>query len=208
MKKFLIWLLEPIRLFIFRLKWRKINSFNETRAVNRFHLDNVSVGRNTYGPLEVLYDAGNGKLSIGSYCSIADNVKFFLGGGHNYKRISTFPFQTKTYMGLHLLKRDEYIDIVVEDDVWIGYDVIVLAGSKIGKGSVVGARSIVSGEIPPYSIYVGNKVIKQRFPENVISKIKDIDFSKVEHNIGDKYQSYCTQELNESNVDEILRSFV
>lgn len=208
MKKFLIWLLEPIRLFIFRLKWRKNNSFNESRAVNRFHLDNVSVGRNTYGPLEVLYDAGNGKLSIGSYCSIADNVKFFLGGGHNYKRISTFPFQTKTYMGLHLLKRDEYIDIVVEDDVWIGYDVIVLAGSKIGKGSVVGARSIVSGEIPPYSIYVGNKVIKQRFPENVISKIKDIDFSKVEHNIGDKYQSYCTQELNESNVDEILRSFV
>ena len=208
MKKFLIWLLEPIRLFIFRLQWRKINSFNETRAVNRFHLDNVSIGRNTYGPLEVLYDAGNGKLSIGSYCSIADNVKFFLGGGHNYKRISTFPFQTKTYMGLHLLKRDEYIDIVVEDDVWIGYDVIVLAGSKIGKGSVVGARSIVSGEIPPYSIYVGNKVIKQRFPENVISKIKDIDFSKVEHNIGDKYQSYCTQELNESNVDEVLRSFV
>lgn len=208
MKKFLIWLLEPIRYLFFRLKWRKINSFNETRAVNRFHLDNVSVGRNTYGPLEVLYDAGNGKLSIGSYCSIADNVKFFLGGGHNYKRISTFHFQTKTYMGLHLLKRDEYIDIVVEDDVWIGYDVIVLAGSKIGKGSVVGARSIVSGEIPPYSIYVGNKVIKQRFPENVISKIKDIDFSKVEHNIGDKYQSYCTQELNESNVDEILRSFV
>lgn len=208
MKKFLIRIMEPVRLLFFRMRWRKKNGHNDTRAINRFHLGNVSVGEKTYGPLEVLYDAGNGKLSIGSYCSIADNVKFFLGGGHNYRRISTYPFQTKTYSGIKSLDRDKDLDIIVEDDVWIGYDVIVLAGSKIGKGSVIGARSIVSGEILPFSIYVGNKVIKKRFPESVLNKIKNIDFSKVSHCIGDSYQSYCTQELNESNVDEILKCFV
>jgi acetyltransferase-like isoleucine patch superfamily enzyme len=115
------------------------------------------VGKATYGPIEVLYDSGTARLSIGNYCSIASNVKFFLGGGHNYRKISTFPFQTKVYKGYGSSNRTEKLDIIVEDDVWIGYDCIILSGSRIGKGSVIGARSVVTGIIPPYSVYVGNK---------------------------------------------------
>ena len=56
-------------------------------------------------------------------------------------------------------------DIVIEDDVWIGFGVLIMSGVKVGKGSVIGARSIVTKDVPPYSIFVGNKVIKKRFPD-------------------------------------------
>ena len=63
------------------LRWRMINRHNSSFAMNCFHPENVSVGKETYGPVEVLYDNGSGRLSIGNYCSIAKNVKFLLGGG-------------------------------------------------------------------------------------------------------------------------------
>lgn len=138
------------------------------------------------------------------YCQ---GCKVLSRGGHNYLRISTFPFQTKIYGGVGSKKRDEDLDIYVEDDVWIGYDTIVLAGARIGKGSIVGARAVVTGTIPPYSVYVGNKVIKKRFPEEIINKISHIEFSKITHFKGDKYEEWCTKEVTPSNVDKILKSF-
>lgn len=92
--------------------------------------------------------------------------------------------------------------------MWIGYDCIILPGARIGKGSVIGARSVVVGVIPPYSIYVANKVIKKRFDDEIIKKLKDIDFSKVEHKFGDAYQRYCTDCITEENVEEIMNAFV
>lgn len=200
-------ILKPFSLGLFKIKWRKNNRHNNTHAINQFHFNHVDIGKETYGPIEVLYDNGSGFLSIGNYCSIAQGVKFLLGGGHNYKRISTYPFQTLSYKGLRSKKRDSSIDIIVEDDVWIGFDTIVLAGAKIGKGSVIGARSIVTGLIPPYSVYVGNKVIKKRFSDDIIKKIEGIDFSDIRHVKGDAYQEYFDCELHEDNVDVILKTF-
>lgn len=68
------------KLQFFSIKWRKNYQHNETYAENSFHMENVKVGSNTYGPIEVLYDTGRGRLTIGNYCSIAPKVKFFLGG--------------------------------------------------------------------------------------------------------------------------------
>ena len=100
------------------------------------------------------------------------------------------------------------MDIIVEDDVWIGYDCIILSGSVIGKGSVIGARSVVKGTIPPYSVYVGNKVIKRRFSEELINRIKGIDFSKINHTKGDQYQSFCCTTVNNENMEGIINAFV
>ncbi len=207
MKQFIIKIAKPFYMAYFRYNWRLHNRHNESHAINRFHWRNVNVGKATYGPVEVLYDHGTSRLSIGNYCSIAKGVKFLLGGGHNYRKISTFPFQTKVYNGYGGATRDEKSDIVVEDDVWIGLECIVLAGSRIGKGSVIGARSVVTGIIPPYSVYVGNKVIKMRFPDEVIERIKDVDFSQVCLTNGDAYMKYCNTELSDSNVEEIKCAF-
>lgn len=207
MKRIIVSILKPFYMLYFRYIWRRHNRHNETYAVNRFFLDHVKVGKGTYGPLEVLYDSGAGRLNIGNFCSIAKHVKFLLGGGHNYRKISTYPFQTKCYHGFGSRGRSEEIDIVVEDDVWIGYDCIVLAGSKIGKGSVIGARSVVTGNIPPYSVYVGNKVIKKRFSEDIIKIVESIDFSNICHKSGDEYEGFCNKELTIENALLIKEAF-
>ncbi len=98
-------------------------------------------------------------------------------------------------------------DIIVEDDVWIGYDALILSGVKIGKGSVIGARAIVSKDVPPYSVYVGNSIIKKRFPESIIDKISTIDYSSINHSKSDPYQQYCQTEVTAENVDMIISHF-
>lgn len=98
--------------------------------------------------------------------------------------------------------------IIIEDDVWIGYEVLIMSGVTIGKGSVVGARSIVTKDIPPYSVFVGNKVIKQRFDSSSIEKIKGIDFSQINHYVGDEYQDFCQTEIGLENVDDIVSKFI
>lgn len=83
----------------FRMKWRCHNRHNETTAMNRFHINNINVGKKTYGPIEVLYDGGAGRLTIGNYCSIAKDVKFFLGEGITIVELALIPFNQKCIQG-------------------------------------------------------------------------------------------------------------
>lgn len=83
-----------------------------------------------------------------------------------------------------------------------------MSGVTIGKGSVVGARSVVVKDIPPYSVFVGNRVIKQRFEDSIIEKIENIDFAQIDHTIGDEYQKFCQTEIDETNVEEIVQVFL
>lgn len=82
-----------------------------------------------------------------------------------------------------------------------------MAGAKIGKGSVIGARSVVTGTIPPYSIYVGNKVIKKRFSDDIIAAIKNIDYSRISHQKNDVYEQFCNDEITVDNVEKVKHAF-
>ena len=198
--------LRTIKLSYFKYKFRLKNSHNRTYPKSNFPMASVSVGKGTYGPLKVIWMSGKEtKLSIGNYCSIGPEVTFLVGGEHNYKRISTYPFQTFVYNEKTIDRKNN--DIVIEDDVWIGFGVLIMFGVKVGKGSVIGARSIVTKDVPPYSIFVGNKVIKKRFPDVVIDKLLDLDFNTIAHKKGDLYQSYCQNEVDADNVDNIINKF-
>lgn len=125
----------------------------------------------------------SGKLKIGEYCSISTRVSFFLGSNHNTKRITTWLPDSSSYDISPELKTNG--DIIVEDDVWIGMGAVILSGAKIRTGSVIGAYSVVSGEIEPYSIVVGNpgRTVKKRFDDRqieILLKSKwwtwDVDF--------------------------------
>ena len=194
-----------IKIIRFNDKWRKNNKNNFTTIGTFFPLEKVNVGRFTYGKLNVhYYNQNNESLSIGSFCSIADNVHIFTGGEHNYKNISTYPFK-------NILSRNEIQEaiskgpVVIDDDVWIGYGSIILSGIRIGKGAVIGAGSIVSKDVPPYAIYAGNKVIKYRFNENIINKLLNMNLNDInEENLKDKYEILYTG-LNDENVEEIIR---
>ena len=99
------------------------------------------------------------------------------------------------------------VDIIVEDDVWIGYGALILSGVTIGQGSIIGARSIVTKDVPPYSIYAGNKVIRKRFPDEIIQKLSTIDFEKIHHQRGDSFEAVWDVELNLENFEEIWETF-
>ena len=181
-------------------QWRKQNAHNLTTVSEWCPIDKVQVGKYTYGQLNVhWYGKEEECLRIGHYCSIAGEVHFVMGGEHDYKRISTYPFSEKIY--------HEELDgicrgpIIVEDDVWIGFGTIILSGVTIGQGSVIAAGSIVTKNIPPYSVWIGSSVRKTRFSGRIIDELKKVDYSKVEP---ERYRKYLKSEVTEDNVSEIV----
>jgi acetyltransferase-like isoleucine patch superfamily enzyme len=118
--------------------------------------------------------AGNAILKVGKYCSISNSVTFILGLEHKPEWLTTYPFSVveadcRNYS--YPIKTNG--DIVVGNDVWIGYEALILSGVHIGDGAVIGARTVVAKDVPPYSIVVGNpgKVIKYRFSPEVVEQL-------------------------------------
>lgn len=208
-----------IRLLAFREKWRENNPGNKTIAGTIFPLEAVHVGDHTYGTIYVHYyrqdrelNGLNGGaerqdkvcLTIGACCSIAQNVHFYLGGEHNYRTLSSYPFK-------NIITRNRIAEsisrgpIVIGDDVWIGSEVIILSGTRIGQGAVIGAGSVVSGEIPPYAVYAGGRILRYRFPQKIRDKLAGFDFSRLDwERIEQDFDPFYT-ELTEENVDMILQ---
>lgn len=196
---------RAIKQDLFSKRWRKLNSHNQTIAVNRFDMQKVKVGNMSYGPLEVFgWGAINESLTIGNYVSIASDVRFLLGGNHFYNNFSTYPFKVK----LGLSQNEAYSNgpIIVEDDVWIGIGVMILSGVTIGKGSVIAAGSIVTKDVLPYSVVGGNpaKTIKMRFNDLLINQLLQFDFSSLDHNIIKQEIDLFYNDLDHQSYQEIV----
>lgn len=200
-------IISLFRFLVYYYRFRKRNRHNNVRPANIIPSPNVAVGHHSYGDLHVVWLAPlSTKLVIGNYCSLGPDVKFLVGGDHNYHRISTWPFQSLVYHQ-PTLGNEKNRDIVVEDDVWIGMESLIMSGVRIGKGSVIGARSIVTKDVPPYSVFVGTKVVRKRFPDTIINKIQVIDFNVIEHTHDDDYAAFCKTEVTDDNADEVLGKF-
>lgn len=175
--------LDKIKLYRMQRCWRKRNVHNATFALNMFNMDLVKVGNATYGGIKVLSFNLQEKLSIGNYCSIGPEVVFILSADHALDHISTFPFRVKCLhnSGFEGISKG---DIIVEDDAWIGYGAIILSGVHIGQGAVIGAGAVVTSDVPPYAIVGGNpaKVIRYRFPKELLEGLCRIDYSKIDLN--------------------------
>lgn len=193
-------------------KWRKQNNHNNTsignipkESLSVFSLDKVSVGKMSYGALNIhFFGASNEELKIGHFVSIASDVKFIMGGNHNIKTFSTYPFKAVVlHMGNEAWSKGP---IIIEDDVWIGTNALILSGVTIGKGSIIGAGAVVSKDIPPYAIVVGNpaKVIKYRFDDSLRSKLMGFDFEKIDINFVNRNLDRLYADLN----DDVLLSIV
>ena len=122
------------------------------------------------------YPINQDKLIIGKFCSIACGAKFiFNSANHSLSSLSTYPFPiffeewdldvkniTKAW--------DNKGNIVIGNDVWIGYEAVILAGVTIGDGAIIGTRAVVTKNVPPYTIVGGvpAKPIRKRFPQETI----------------------------------------
>ena len=122
------------------------------------------------------YPVNQDKLIIGKFCSIACEAKFlFNSANHSLSSLSTYPFPI-FFDELDLDVKDitkawdNKGDIVIGNDVWIGYEAVVLAGVTIGDGAIIGARAVVTKDVLPYTIVGGvpARPIRKRFTQETI----------------------------------------
>lgn len=135
------------------------------------------------------YPINNDKLKIGKFCSVACGAKFlFNSANHAMASLSTYPFPL-FFEEWGLEKKDvakswdNKGDITVGNDVWVGYEAVILAGVTIGDGAIIGTRAVVTKDIPPYTVVGGipAKPIRKRFDDKTICellKIKWWDWSE------------------------------
>lgn len=174
-------------------EWRKYNSRNFTVLKNFVPFDCVKVDNYTYGDINVLRMDKNSCLTIGKFCSIAPNVCFMMGAEHSSHFISTYPFKVKM---LNIEKSEAVSkgDIIIADDVWIGYGATIMSGVKVGQGAIIATGAVVTKDVPPYAIVGGipATVIKYRFDKKIIEELLKIDYSlltteMVKEHIGELY---------------------
>ena len=127
--------------------------------------DRYRIGAWTYGAPEVLAWANSGALTIGKYCSIAANVSILLGGEHDARAVSTFPFGEFLAPELGASHEHAKGDVVIGNDVWIGRGATILSGATIGDGAIIAAGAVVTGDVAPYQIVGGvpARAIRSRF---------------------------------------------
>lgn len=128
------------------------------------------------------YPINGDKLKIGKFCSIACGTKFlFNSANHALDSLSTYPFPL--FFEEWNFEREKVTDawdnrgdIVIGNDVWIGYEAVILSGVTIGDGAIIGTRAVVTKDVPPYTIVGGvpAKPIRKRFDEKVIKELLKI----------------------------------
>lgn len=125
------------------------------------------------------YPVNHDRLKIGKFCSIACGAKFiFTSANHSLKSLSTYPFpiffeEWDLDVANITDAWDNKGDIIVGNDVWIGYEAIILSGVTIGDGAIIGSRAVVTKDVPPYTIVGGvpAKPIRRRFYDKTITKL-------------------------------------
>jgi virginiamycin A acetyltransferase len=141
------------------------------------------------------YDFSREKLIIGKFCAIATGAKFIMSSAnHKLDGFSTYPFfifrrgweenfdmNSLPYKG----------DTVIGNDVWIGYDATIMPGVHVGDGAIIGAKAVVTKDVPPYAVVGGNpaKILKMRFDDATIAELLNIAWwnwphEKISENIG------------------------
>lgn len=143
------------------------------------------IGEGTY-----IHDGASLKRTkVGKWCSISPEVKVIIGNHPTEKFVTTHPlfYSAKEYAGLKWRNETVYPEYSYTDetkrwyceignDVWIGTRALLMSGVKIGNGAIVAAGSVVTKDVPPYSIVGGvpARVIKYRFRQDQIEKLEDV----------------------------------
>lgn len=139
----------------------------------------LTIGEHSYGvPIINVYPGDTGKVHIGKFSASALGVEIFVGGNHRTDWVATYPF--RIMFDLPGAREDgapsSKGDVVIGNDVWIGKGAKVLSGVHIGNGAVVGAYAVVSRNVRPYAVVVGNPAVevKRRFTDEQIDALEAI----------------------------------
>jgi acetyltransferase-like isoleucine patch superfamily enzyme len=158
----------------------------------------IDMGRHSYigSYSEILFP----EVHIGSFCSLANNITFHGESNHYSDGISTYPFNEE--LGWEEYHKGRYSkgEIVIGNDVWVGDGVSFLSGVTVGDGCVIGANTVVSKNLNPYGVYIGNpaRLVRYRFSPGVIDLMLNIkwwDWSehKIRKNIGKSVTEFVNE---------------
>lgn len=189
--------------------WNKVLKKSSGYAIHDSHIDktskiesgcnivSVEMGRYSFCG----YDCEIVNTEIGSFCSIANNVK--IGGArHPIEWVSTSPVfyygRDSVRKKFSTFAREKDKHTIIGNDVWIGANAIVIQGVKIGNGSVIGAGAVVTKDVGDYEIVAGNPahLIRKRFDEETIEELLDSEW----WNQPDDIIQGCVQYVREPQV--------
>lgn len=152
------------------------NIFSKKKLSLQERYPQYEIGRGTYGDLSIKRRGDGASLKIGNFCSIASGVRIFLGGEHRIDWVTTFPFSVLWDSAQHIKGHPcSRGDVIIGHDVWIGTEALIMSGVTIETGAVIGARSVVTKNIPAYCVAAGNpaRIVKKRFNDSIISRLLD-----------------------------------
>lgn len=184
--------------------WDSQSKFTKDSEIRRFaKLKNTIIGKYS----RVNPDCKLANTKVGNFTAIGRNTTIGLGR-HPMNHISTQNiFYKKNNMNNRWVKPINYpvLPITIGNDVWIGVEALILDGVNVGNGAVIGARTVVTKDVPPYAIVVGSpaKIVKYRFSEEVIKRLQEIkwwDF--MDEELDDYVKIFSEEEINLDLLNE------
>jgi len=176
-----------------------------------YYSDNKKSPENFYDNIEHHYEFLGDKLIIGKFCAIAEGVKFIMNGAnHRMDGFTTYPFNIFGDGWQKVTPQIEQLpfkgDTVIGNDVWIGQNVTIMPGVKIGDGVIIAANSTLVKDVKSYTIVGGNpaKEIKKRFSDEKIELLLEIQW----WNWDEKKIFENLEALASTNDIEILKSLL
>lgn len=123
-----------------------------------------------------LYPGAPERLAIGRFCQIAHGVRIITSSAnHAMDGFSTYPFAVfnPELIGAYAASIGNSRDTVIGNDVWLGFESVVMPGVRIGSGAIIAARALVAGDVPDYAVVAGNpgRVIRRRFDDDVVERL-------------------------------------
>jgi acetyltransferase-like isoleucine patch superfamily enzyme len=146
--------------------FKKIGKDNQICQDSIFSYHTISIGDDCYIGPRCVIQSYHGEIEIGDHVMIGPGVNIH-GGNHITNKVGVYMNEVTKEIGIDG-------KIIIEDDVWIGANSIILMSVVIGEGSVIGAGSIVTKDVKPYSIVAGSpaKIIKMRFTDDELKEHK------------------------------------
>ncbi|HHJ4328213.1 TPA: CatB-related O-acetyltransferase [Klebsiella pneumoniae] len=182
--------------------WRGIPElprFYRPQAKFSARYPNYRIGVGSYG-MPIVHDWNEGStLSIGSYCSMADNVQIFLGGHHRIDWVSSYPFPAYLEEAAHIEAfGGTRGDVTIGSDVWLCSNCTILSGVNVGHGAVIASGAVVSRDVPAYSVVAGNPArhIRWRFDEETrLELLKSAWWDWPEQEIRQVVNKLCSDDI-------------
>ncbi len=136
------------------------------------------IGDWSYGVPKVVTWGDRSHLKIGKFCALSQEIIILLDAEHRPDWATTYTFQGIWPDHVQEGHPGTKGDVVIGNDVWIGYQAMILSGVTIGDGAVIGARAVVTKDVPPYAIVVGSpaRVIRYRFSPSIIERLLKIQW--------------------------------